>query len=144
MASARPSALLLDAGPLVALLNRRDQHHEWARLTLDAAEVPLLTTESVLSEAWFLTGRGGADPIRVLDLVRLLEVEVVTAWSPRAERLLRDYPERGSIADASLLALVEEDDRRKVVTTDRADFSVYRIHRRRSVPALMPPTERGA
>jgi predicted nucleic acid-binding protein len=138
-AGARASAYLLDAGPLVALLNRRDRHHAWARRTLGELEAPLLTCEAVLSEAWFLTRRGGADPVRVLELVRALEVQVVPAWSPRAEEILRRYADRGSVADAALLALAEEEDGRVVVTTDREDFSVYRIHRRRAVPVLMPP-----
>lgn len=61
----KASAYLLDAGPLVALLNRRDEHHEWARRTLDGLDAPLLTCEAVLSEAWFLARRGGGNPVHV-------------------------------------------------------------------------------
>ena len=134
------SAYLLDAGPLIAALDEDDQHHAWARHTLDALEAtPLLTCEAVLSEAWFLARRGGADPTRVLELVRVLGAEVVPGWDPRTERLLRRYADRASVADAALLALAEAEAGRVVVTTDREDFSVYRIHRRQAVPALMPP-----
>ncbi|WP_071783249.1 PIN domain-containing protein [Rubidibacter lacunae] len=45
---------ILDTGPLVALLNRRDRHHQWATLQWAEIEPPLLTCESVLSEALFL------------------------------------------------------------------------------------------
>ncbi|MEX1054725.1 MAG: PIN domain-containing protein [Rhodothermales bacterium] len=135
----KASAYLLDAGPLVALLNRREQHHAWARRTLDVLDAPLLTCEAVLSEAWFLTRRGGGDPVRLWELIRVLEVEVVPAWSLGAEKFLRRYADRASVADATLLALAESDADRVVVTTDREDFSVYRIHRRRRVPVLMPP-----
>lgn len=41
----------IDTGPLVALLNERDEHHAWTRATLDAIEPPLHTCEAVLSEA---------------------------------------------------------------------------------------------
>ena len=133
-----PSAYLMDAGPLVALLNRREQHHDWAARTLDGLDAPLLTCEAVLSEAWFLTRRGGADPLHVLELVRLLEIEVVPAWSRRTGDFLEAYSNRISVADAALLSLAEADERRVVVTTDREDFSVYRIHRRKPVPVLMP------
>lgn len=133
------SAYLIDAGPLVAVLDEDEQDHAWARATLDRLDAPLLTCEAVLSEAWFLTRRGGADPARVLDLVRLLDVEVVSAWRPRVDEILRRYADRSSVADASLLSLAEEAEGRVVVTTDREDFTVYRIHRRRAVPALMPP-----
>lgn len=134
----RATAYLLDAGPLVAMLNRRDRHHAWALRTLDALEAPLLTCEPVLSEAWFLARRGGGDPVRVLELVGALGVEVVPAWGEGTRALLRRWADRASVADAALLALAEEEAGRVVVTTDRADFSVYRIHRRRAVPALMP------
>ena len=133
------TAYLLDAGPLVAALNRREQHHAWAARTLDRLDAPLLTCEAVLSEAWFLARRGGGDPARVLDLVALLGVEVVPAWRPRVDEILRRYADRASVADASLLALAEDDEGRVVVTTDREDFSVYRLMRRRAVPALVPP-----
>ena len=45
--------ILLDTGPLVAFLNGRDKHHEWARLQWAQAVPPLLTCEAVLSEAVF-------------------------------------------------------------------------------------------
>ncbi len=55
------------------------------------------------------------------------------------EALLRRYADRISVADAALLALVEAEKGRVIVTTDREDFTVYRIHRRQVVPTLMPP-----
>lgn len=132
-------AYLLDAGPIVAALDTDDQDYTWARRTLDRLDAPVLTCEAVVSEAWFLTGRGGGDSTRVLDLLALLDATVLPAWQARTEAFLRQYPKRSSIADASLLALAEQDDGRVVVTTDREDFAVYRLHRRRSVPALVPP-----
>lgn len=134
----KASAYLLDAGPLVALLNRREQHHAWARRTLDALDAPALTCEAVLSEAWFLARRGGGNPIRLLELLSVLGAEVVPVWRPRTEEFLHHYADRASVADAALLMLAEAEVGRVVVTTDREDFSVYRIHRRRAVPALMP------
>ena len=133
------TAYLLDAGPLVAVANRRDQHRAWAVRALDRLDAPVLTCEAVLSEAWFLTERGGGDPTGLLDLLAVLGAEVVPAWRPRTEAVLRRYAGRVSVADASLLALAEEADGRVVVTTDREDFSVYRLDRRRAVAALVPP-----
>jgi predicted nucleic acid-binding protein len=131
-------AYLLDAGPLVAAYDADEEHHAWAARTLDRLDAPILTCEAVLSEAWFLARRGGRDPGRILDLAALLGVEVVPAWRPRTDALLRRYADRASVADASLLALAEAEDGRVVVTTDREDFAVYRIHRRRAVSTLVP------
>lgn len=136
------SAYLIDAGPLVALMNRREQYHEWARRTIDTLDAPLITCEAVLSEVWFLARRGGADPARILRLSSALDLEVLPAWTRRSRELLRRYADRASVADASLLALAEAEGGHVVVTTDREDFSVYRIHRRQAVPVLMPPVLR--
>lgn len=132
------SAYLIDTGPILAVLDSDDQYHDWALRTIDSLDAPLISCEAVLSEAWFLARRGGADPSRVLELVKLLNIKVLPAWSPRTEELLRHYANRASMADASLLSLAESDPERVVVTTGREDFSIYRIHRNRSVPALMP------
>lgn len=77
--------------------------------------------------------------MRALQLIDALDVEIVNGWNSRAERILRRYADRASIADAILLALAEEDAERIVVTTDREDFRAYRLRRRRAVPSLMPP-----
>ena len=47
--------LLLDTGPLVAFLDRRDVYHRWAHERFANTYSPLLTCESVISEACFLT-----------------------------------------------------------------------------------------
>lgn len=132
-------AYLVDAGPIVSALNRLEQYHDWARRVMDTLDAPLLTCEAVLSEAWFVARRGGADPTSVMDMVRGLGIQIVPAWGPRTEAILRRYADRSSVADASLLALAEEAEGRVVVTTDRQDFSVYRLDRHRAVPILAPP-----
>jgi hypothetical protein len=48
-------AILMDAGPLTALLNPNDQWHAWARDTMRRLAAPLLTTEPVLTEACRIT-----------------------------------------------------------------------------------------
>ena len=49
--------VLVDSGPLVALLNRRDIHHAWAQRELANLHEPLLTCEAVLSEVFCLLSR---------------------------------------------------------------------------------------
>jgi predicted nucleic acid-binding protein len=46
--------VLLDTGPIVALLNRRDQYHDWARSAAGQLDAPLHTCEAVLAEAHHL------------------------------------------------------------------------------------------
>ncbi len=139
-AAANISALLVDTGPLLALVNRRDRHYEWVRTLLAGYTGRLFTCEAVLSEAWFLAQSRLAPPTTLLDLLDRLPLEVVPAWPPRVLALLRKYADRPmDVADACLVALAEEKEGRVVLTIDREDFSLYRLHSQQNVPTLMPP-----
>ena len=48
--------LLLDTGPLVAYLSANDQQHTWAIDLLEGADLPLLSCEAVIAEAYFYFG----------------------------------------------------------------------------------------
>jgi predicted nucleic acid-binding protein len=134
-------AALLDTGPLVAFLNRRDRFHAWAVAQLDEIEPPLLTCEPVLSEACFLLRHDPAGPAAVLDLVHddLLRVSLhVPDEIVALRRLVRRYAELPiSLADACLIRLVELNAGSVLLTLD-SDFKIYRMHGRQVVPTLMP------
>jgi predicted nucleic acid-binding protein len=134
------STLLLDTGPLLALVNRRDRHHAWVRGLLAGFDGHLVTCEAVISEAWFLAQSRLSPPERLLVLLERLALEVVPAWGPRALELVWKYRDQPmDVADACLVVLAEAETGRVVVTTDARDFSVYRMHDQQSVPTLMPP-----
>jgi predicted nucleic acid-binding protein len=61
--------VIVDTGPLVALLNVRDRYHAWARDALDTVEPPVFTCEPVVSEACFLLATLSEGPDRVLELL---------------------------------------------------------------------------
>jgi predicted nucleic acid-binding protein len=46
--------IIVDTGPLVALINQQDAYHEWVKQQLIESPYPLLTCEAVLTEAAFL------------------------------------------------------------------------------------------
>lgn len=132
--------VLLDTGPLVALLNRRDRHHAWAAEALAALEPPLLTCEAVLSEACFLVRRSPGGSPAVLELVARGLVEVpfrLADESGPVLALLRRFADVPmSLADAALVRLASLTGG-TVLTLDR-DFVVYRLHGRQRVPTWMP------
>ncbi|HXO43029.1 MAG TPA: type II toxin-antitoxin system VapC family toxin [Thermoanaerobaculia bacterium] len=134
-------AALLDTGPLVAFLNRRDRFHAWAVAQLDEIEPPLLTCEPVLSEACFLLRHDPAGPAAVLDLVHddLLRVGLhVPDEIVALRRLVRKYAELPiSLADACLIRMAELNAGSVLLTLD-SDFKIYRMHGRQVVPTLMP------
>ena len=133
--------VILDTGPLVALLNARDQHHDWAVAQWGDIEPPLLTCESVISEACFLLDQTRAGSAAVFEML----LRKAIALSFRLEEHLKevqglrakyaDVPM--SVADASLVRMAEQFSRSAVLTLD-SDFTVYRKHGRRVIPLLLP------
>lgn len=133
--------VVIDTGPIVALLNRRDRHHAWVREVLDTVEPPIITCEAVVSEACFLLGRldGGQDA--VLELLASDVVKIDFQMLPEiaaVRRLMRTFANVPmSLADACLVRMAELDAASVVLTLD-GDFRVYRRNRRQVIPTIMP------
>ena len=136
--------IVLDTGPLVALLNRRDSLHEWARHLVASLQPPFLTCEAVLSEACFLVGALPDGTAQVMELLErgLLKVSFqLNEELARISQLLARYASVPmSFADACLVRLAEKHHDASVFTADR-DFNIYRMHGRQIIPTLMPPYE---
>lgn len=133
--------LIVDTGPIVAVLNANDAHHAWTRTVLDRVEPPLATCEAVLSEACFLLRRLRGGPDAVLDLVErgILSVGFsLTTEIVAVRKLMARYSSVPmSLADACLVRMAELDDKAAVFTLD-SDFAIYRKNRRQVIPAIRP------
>ena len=137
--------VVIDTGPLVALLNRRDSHHRWVREVFDTVEPPLVTCEAVVSEACFLLSplAGGQDAVLELLVKDVLRID----FNMRAEldslrSLMRKFANVPmSLADACLVRMSELDPHTVIVTLD-TDFRVYRRNRRQVIPTIMPAARR--
>jgi len=130
---------IADTGLIVALLNRDDLHHKWALEIARTVSEPLLTCESVLSEAGFQVGS-----IQwVLDLVREGFLEIAFDLSKNFEEvaeLARRYRDRTpDLADLCLVRMSELYDNLPVITVDEKDFRVYRRNNREVIPIVCPP-----
>jgi len=138
-----PPTVVVDTGPIVALLDADETHHEWARDQFRVLAAPLLTCEAVLSEASFLLARAGEDPSLPVTLVERGVLKVTrTLSSPEdvlaVARMIRRYRNVPmSLADACLVRIVERSDQTSVLTLD-SDFQVYRQGNRRVIPVLTP------
>lgn len=134
--------VIVDAGPLVAFLDRGERHHSWIRERSRELNAPWLTCEPVLTEAWHLLRRqpSGQDALRELLSTGLIEIRFSLREHLSEVLALchtyRDVPM--SLADACLVRMAEVFDHHGVCTLD-ADFTVYRKHRRQTIPLLMPP-----
>ena len=132
---------ILDTGPLVALLNRRDRHHRWAWDQWERMEAPLFTCEPVIAEACFLVQGIEGGPAAVLDFVRrgVLDLSFrVTEESAAVAGLMRKYHDVPmSLADGCLVRIAERHADGVVVTLD-SDFKVYRKNGRQLIPTVTP------
>jgi predicted nucleic acid-binding protein len=135
------TAVLLDTGPLVAFLSRRDRYHEWARQELATAAPPVLTCESVVSEACFLLRKQPGGRAAVLELLSRGLVAVAFNLEREAvavQRLLTRYQDVPmDLADACLVRLAELSAGGVLLTLD-SDFTVYRMHGRQVIPIRIP------
>jgi predicted nucleic acid-binding protein len=130
--------ILTDAGPLVAILDRGEAHHQACVACLAELTGPMLTTWPAFTEAMYLLGDAGGW-VAQRALWRLIEqgdLEIVVQGDAPRQRmiaLMEKYQDRPmDLADASLVALAEERGLRDIFTLDRADFQTYRIQRRQT------------
>jgi predicted nucleic acid-binding protein len=132
---------LIDAGPLVGAFWGRDQWHAWSRQTLVSLSAEVYTTETVFAEA--------AHHLKpytpaLLGLLAALETghvrfcPVLPAATRRCAELLTKFVPRMDMGDASLVILSEQFPMAHLITTDVADFTIYRRRDGRAVPVISP------
>jgi predicted nucleic acid-binding protein len=128
---------IIDAGPLVALLNRRDSFHDWVTQALKALALPLFVCEPVLTEAAYLTGK----PAALLAMLGDGSMKIGLGLEEQGDavrRLLDRYGARMSLADACVVRMSELARQSRVFTLDRSDFSIYRRNGRDVIPLIAP------
>ena len=127
--------LLLDTGALVSLLDRSQTHHQKCRRAFAGWTGLTVSTEAVLTEATHLLGGVPGGRAACVDFFLAGGAVLVpssAASLQRVRKLLDKYADLPmDFADATLVALAEELDCTSVFTTDRTDFSVYRIRGRK-------------
>jgi predicted nucleic acid-binding protein len=133
---------ILDAGPLIAALNRGDRYHEWARDTIARIGPPFYSCPEAMAEAAAMTGR----PTAIVEMIHAGDVVLnfdLAAQAASVLALLKKYADRKiDLAGACIVRMTELVRDCRVVTVDRADFSVYRRNGRDLIPIIAPPARR--
>jgi len=133
---------LVDTGPLVAVLNRRDRHHRWAVGVLDMFPPPLLTCDAVLSEAAYLLRNTAGGPNALMELVTRGLVQSAFRLQDEAvavRQLMNRYSSvRMDLADACLVRMAELHGECELLTIDGEFRDVYRRRGRQVIPTVMP------
>lgn len=133
--------ILIDAGPLIALIDRDDPHHRACVGALRSLEAPLYTTWPVLTEAMHVIAVrvGPIGPERLLRTVKqgaILPVDLDASALERVASLMKKYRDVPmDFGDASLVVLAQQLECRRVFTLDR-DFLVFRLNRNKPFELL--------
>ena len=136
-----PKRIIVDTGPLIAYVNKNDKYHNWSVSQLATVTPPLMSCESVLSEACFLLRhfKNGS-----INLLKMLGRQLITLPFNLEEEidavgeLVRKYQNIPmSLADACLVRMSEQISGSVILTLDN-DFKIYRKNKRNIVPTIMP------
>ena len=121
--------ILVDAGPLIALFDRSDRHHEKVISFLKAFRGQLLTTWPVITETLHMLDFNVEVQIDFMRWMQLSGIKLVELGHGDWERLIEltekyaDIPM--DLADATLIIVSDMLDLKKILTID-SDFYVYR------------------
>ena len=125
--------ILVDAGPLVALLHKDDRDHVLCVNVLKRLREPLLSTWMPVTEAMYLLGfsvdaQGALLEMLERGMLRILSLEADDL--PSIRKLMRQYADLPmDFADATLVQVAKRHRIDQIFTLDRRDFAVYRLWR---------------
>jgi len=122
--------VIIDTGPLVALFDDTEPTHKHCHAVLKKQVKAPVTTWPVLTEAFHFLGGWDSGQGKLWDFVLSGGVhveEIPEELHPRIRELMKkDSDNPMDLADASLVALSEYHNIKKIFTLDRRDFSRYR------------------
>ncbi len=123
-------ALIVDTGPLVALLDATDPDHQRCEAVLREANEPRIVPVCVLVEVEYMVRPwpGAFDAlVAEFDRGALELLDLPVRWLVRAAELVGSYAELPlGLVDATVIAAAEMLDEPKLATLDRRHFSVVR------------------
>ncbi|MEY2429788.1 MAG: uncharacterized protein QOJ40_2673 [Verrucomicrobiota bacterium] len=129
---------IADSGLIIAALDKRDRHHDWAKRLLERESPPWLVCEAVLAEIAASVG----SPEPVLEMLQAGDLELAFGMVDNTVEVLalaRKYRDQGmDLADACVVRMSELFEDSRVYTVDKRDFSVYRRNARQTVPCVFP------
>lgn len=130
-----PERVAVDTGPLVALMDRGEAHHERAVEFVRNVRGRLVTNLAVIAEAMHLLDFDLTGQTNLLTFVNsgaLTLIDPAPHELERVSQLMRRYADRPmDFADALLVAMCERLGITTVASID-LDFSIYRLHGRKA------------
>ena len=132
--------VLLDTGPLVALLAKNDSNHRLCVETLARLPPPLLTCWPVITEAAWLLRRQQRPLDRIAEALAAGMFYLLPLGTDDlggiASIMSRYETSHIQLADAALAWLADRENISTLFTLDRRDFSIIRLKRNRALRLL--------
>lgn len=127
--------VLIDTGPLVAILSPGERTHELCSSTLKNLPNPPITCWPVITEATWLLRRFPQAIKRLLSGITNGTIEILQVNSGEVDQIALIMDQFASLrpqfADAMLVYLAHRESIDTIFTLDRRDFSVYRSVRKK-------------
>ena len=125
--------ILVDTGPLVALIHEDDNEHRICKDTFLTFSDPLGTVWPVLTEAMYLLSFSWDAQNALWEMIQAGAIEILPLGTDdvaRMRELMRKYHHLPmDLADAALVRVAERERLRRIFTLDRRDFQIYRPSR---------------
>jgi len=136
--------ILVDTGPLVAILSPEDEYHDACVNALQDMPGPLLSCWPVITEAAWLLRKSPRAVQRLLQSIdgRFLELlPLAGTEAGDVAALMKRYEDiHPQLADAALVYLAGREKIGTIFTLDRRDFNIYRSGRRSAI-RIVPEAE---
>jgi predicted nucleic acid-binding protein len=122
--------MLVDTGPLVALLSADDQHHAACVAAAKQLAGPFYSIWPVVTEAVYLL-RSRPNSVALLlaqiEAGKLFLADLTATDVTGIQSIFSRYADQGfDLADVALMHVAERDNIRREFTTDRRHFSLFR------------------
>ncbi len=129
-------AILLDTGPLVALIDKSERNHKACLEFFKTYSGNILTTEPVITEALYLLNTRFSFQKTCIDFILQAEIEIIPQTKKslqKATKLMEKYQDIPmDYADATLVGISEETGIKEIFTLDKRGFTAYKFKRNKS------------
>ncbi len=123
------TSTLIDAGPLIALFNKKDKYHQAIKDFIKKYSVLLISSWPVLTEVLHMLSFNVQTQIDYMTWVKLGGIRIIDIDSSGINRIIElskkysDVPM--DLADASLVVIAEKLNIKEIITID-TDYYIYR------------------
>ena len=133
-------AVLVDTGPIVAVIDSDDSYHAACKEQFGKLQTPLFTCWPVITEAAWLLRRFPRQVQALLESCQGNPYKILPLSSgdvPSINQILAKYEDQQfQLADAALMHLAQREGIGTVFTIDQADFSLFRAENGRPLTIL--------